>query len=233
MKYFAITEKGLNRSQNEDSFIIEKKGDTYFFAIADGIGGLQNAAVASKYATNSLQKLITTQDEIDFKEGFEQINQSILFEGDRQKLRMGTTIVACVLHESTGKSTIAHVGDSRAYIIDDEIWRTKDHSLVQDLVDVGVLTDEGAFTHPERHRLKQALGVKNRIDVEVNKKLVKESILLLCSDGLTNYVPDGELTAIARQFDPETACKKLIEKARENGSKDDITIIIAHVKDGE
>jgi protein phosphatase len=146
---------------------------------------------------------------------------------------LATTLVACIIQENTGKTTIAHIGDSRAYIIDDDIWRTKDHNLIQDLVDIGLLTDEEAFTHPEKHRMKQALGLKNRIDTEINKRLIKDSILLLCSNGLSDHVREGELAALARQYDPETACRKLIQKARENGSNDDITVIIAHVKDDE
>jgi len=232
MKCYAITDKG-NREQNEDHFIAEKIGNFYVFGIADGVGGLPAGAIASKQAIETFRKNIQNKETIDLKEEFDKANQSVLFEGEKRKTDMATTLVACILQESTGKSTIAHVGDSRAYIIDDNIWKTKDHTLVQDLVDVGVLSDEGAFTHPEKHRMKQALGVKNRIDIEVNRKLAKDSILLLCSDGLSDFVRDGELAALARQYDPETACKKLIQKARENGSTDDITVIIAHVTDEE
>jgi len=232
MKCYAITDKG-NKEQNEDNYIVEKIGDSFIFGIADGVGGLAAGEIASKQAIETLRKNIQNKENINLKEVFDRANQSILFEGDKQKTSMATTLVAAILQEKSGKSTIAHIGDSRAYIIDDNIWRTKDHSLIQDLVDVGVLNEEGAFTHPEKHRMKQALGIKNRIDIEVNRKLAKDSILLLCSDGLSNYVRDGELAALARQYDPEAACKKLIQKARENGSNDDITIIIAHVKDDE
>jgi len=232
MKCYAITDKG-NKQQNEDHYIAEKVGNSYIFGIADGVGGLPAGEIASKQAIETLRKNIQNKETIDLKEEFDRVNQSVLFEGEKKKTSMATTLVACILQENTGKSTIAHVGDSRAYIIDDDIWRTKDHSLVQELVDVGIITDEGAFIHPEKHRLKQVIGVKNHIDIEVNRKLAKESILLLCSDGLSNYVRDGELAALARRYDPETACKKLVQKARENGSTDDITIIIAHVKDDE
>jgi protein phosphatase len=232
MKCYAITDKG-NKEQNEDHFIAEKIGNFYIFGIADGLGGLPAGAIASKQAIETLRKNIQNKETINLKEEFNRANQSVLFEGEKQKTHMATTLVAALLQENTGKTTVAHVGDSRAYIIDDTIWRTKDQSLVQDLVDIGVLTNEEAFTHPEKHRMRQVLGVKNQIDIEVNRKLAKDSILLLCSDGLSNYVRDGELAALARQYDPETACKKLIQKARENGSIDDITIIIAHVTDEE
>ncbi|HVP99942.1 MAG TPA: SpoIIE family protein phosphatase [Candidatus Thermoplasmatota archaeon] len=232
MKCYAITDKG-GKEQNEDSFIAEKIGSFYVFGIADGVGGLSFGEIASKQAIETLRKNIQDKETIDLKEEFEKANQSVLFEGDKRKTGMATTLVAAVLQESTGKSTIAHVGDSRAYIIDDNIWKTKDHTIVQDHANGGAVLDEDSFSNPERHPIQKALGVKNRIDIEVNRKLAKDSILLLCSDGLSDFVRDGELAAIARQYDPETACKKLIQKARENGSTDDITVIIAHVTDGD
>jgi protein phosphatase len=231
MDFYALSQKGTDRITNDDSYIAEKKDNTYIFAIADGVGQDINGAIASKQAIKTLRKNLQNKETINLKEEIDCANQTVLCEGDKHNTHMATTLVACLLQENTGRSTIAHVGNSRAYIIDDTIWRTKDHSLLLDVAEAGIHTDEVEFSDPEKHQIKQVLGLKNRIDVEVNTKKIKDSILLMCSNGLNNYVPDPEIAAIARQNTPKNTCDLLLQKARENGSTDDITIIVAHVKD--
>ncbi len=231
MEFYALSQKGTSRDTNDDSYIAEKKDNTYIFAIADGVGQSIHGSIASKRAIETLRANLANKKTINLKEEIDCANQTVLCEGDKQKTHIATTLVACLLQEKTGRSTIAHVGNSRAYIIDDTIWRTTDHSLVYDVVENGIHTDEVEFSKPEKHQIKQVLGLKNRVDVEVHNKKIKDSILLLCSNGLNNYLADSEIAAIARQYAPKTTCDMLLKKARENGSTDDITIIVAHVKE--
>jgi len=139
---------------------------------------------------------------------------------------MATTIVLCRLEQDTGEVTIAHVGDSRAYLMNVGLWRTKDHSPVQDLVDLGILMEEDALTHSELHRMTQALGIKDTISIDCFTTTMQQGTILLCSDGLHNYLRDKEIQHIATKNSLEIAIDLLMKKAQKNGSTDDITIII-------
>ncbi|MEM0466507.1 MAG: SpoIIE family protein phosphatase [Candidatus Thermoplasmatota archaeon] len=230
MYYHVVSEKGTKRPENEDSYIIEQNNNYILFAIADGVGGLPEGKKASTTALQTIKNSLQTHTSIDLLSSIEQAHRSILMEGEKQQKQMATTIVACLIDRTSGKALITHVGDSRAYIIDDTIWKTKDHTLVQELVDLGIITEEQALTHPERHRITQALGITPQLHLQLHRKLINDSILLLCSDGLSDFVSDAELAAIARGYEPKEACQKLVEKARKNGSTDDITVLIAHIK---
>jgi protein phosphatase len=229
--YYALSEKG-KRNRNEDHFIAKKIDDFYVFGIADGVGGLLNGELASKIAIDELTEEIKRKGEIGLQEGFEKANDSILFENKRRQHMMATTLLACIVKEDAGESIIAHVGDSRAYVINTDIWKTRDHTLVQDLVEMGIVTEMGAVAHPERHRINRALGIKENIEIDVHKKLVKDSILLLCSDGLSGYVSDNEIVTLAKQYGPKNACEKLVQIALDNGGQDNITVIIANISEG-
>jgi protein phosphatase len=227
MNYSTISQKGLKRLVNEDAFLVEQNPTHYLFAIADGVGGLGNCHYASEYATIELKKMFL-RGVIDLETCFKQINTDLLSDNEIHNRIAATTLTAVLVSKNTFLCDIAHVGDSRVYIIDDTIWHTEDHSLVQDLVNLGVITQEEAFGHPENHRLTQAIGIKNHIDVSVTKKSIKKSTLLLCSDGVSDTVDDAQLARISRYKDPKTACEQLLKKALNTGSIDDITIIIAH-----
>ena len=229
MKYYASSEKGL-REHNEDAYIAEKINEHYFFGVADGMGGHAGGEFASKIAICELKESIERKGQVGLKEGFEKANSTIVSENERRQSNMGTTLVACSLNEKTGECIIAHVGDSRAYIFDDEIWKTRDHNLVQNLVDKGVISEEEIFDHPQKNIVTRALGLEKSVDVDIDEKLIKDASLLLCSDGLSDYVKDEEMVEIIKN-NSETACKKLVKKALENGSKDNITVIIVDFKE--
>jgi protein phosphatase len=226
MKYTTLSEKGTKRSINEDACIAEKFNSTYLFAVADGVGGLQHGDVASSLAINTLQQMVHA-GATDIQTCFQDINSIIESYNTKNKSTMATTLTAVIINTETHNGTIAHIGDSRAYLIDNTIWRTKDHTLVQDLVDIGVITEDQAFVHPEKHRLNQALGGTINRGLDIKRFYSEHCILLLCTDGLSDYVQDREITTVACQYEPEEACKHLIQIANENGSTDDISIIIA------
>ena len=229
MKYYANSEKGL-REHNEDAYIVEKIDDFYFFGVADGMGGHAGGEFASKIAIDELKESIKQKGQVGLKEGFEKANNTIVNENARRQSNMGTTLVACSLNEKTGECIIAHVGDSRAYIFDDEIWKTRDHNLVQNLVDKGIISEEETFNHPQKNIVTRALGMEKSIEVEIDEKLIKDASILLCSDGLSDYVKDEEIAEIIKN-NPEMPCEKLVDKALENGSEDNITVIIVDFKE--
>lgn len=230
MKYYVISEKG-KRDKNEDCLVAKKINDLYVFGIADGMGGHARGEFASKIAIGELKESFKRKGQAGLIDGFEKANDTIVNENARRQSNMGTTLAACSYNEKTGECIIAHVGDSRVYIFGDKIWKTTDHSMVQNLVKKGVIAEEEAFGHPQKNIVTKALGLEKRVDIDINKKIIKNANLLLCSDGLSDYVNDEEIAKIVEKYRPEMVCKKLVKKALDNGSKDNITIIVVNLKD--
>lgn len=224
MPYYSLSEPA--GKQNQDSFHIHINQPYVLLLIADGVGGLPNAAYASHYAIQSFLKIFKQTKTTDLPSIIQKVNQQLIEEIQSKKQQMATTLLACSIDKQTKNVTISHVGDTRAYLINKTIWKTKDHTLVQDLVDLGILTDEQAQQHPERNRLNQALGITTDITISQETKNLQGSILFLCSDGLHDYVSDTDIINTIRQKPLQSICTLLTKKARENNSKDDITSII-------
>ena len=222
IEYYALSKKG-RREKNEDAYIAEKIKDLYVFAVADGLGGHVGGEIASKIAIIELKEAIARYGEKGFLKAFEKANDTIFFENKRRKSNMATTLVACIVKGE--KCKIANIGDSRAYIFNNKIWKTKNHSFVQQLIDKGIISEEESFDHPQKNIVTQVLGLKEKIKLDVYEKNI-DSILLLCSDGLSDYVRDNEIEEIVKKYDPKTSCKKLYKKALKRGSNDNITIIM-------
>ena len=144
---------------------------------------------------------------------------------DRDLKGMGTTIVAVVIVNNI--AVVAHVGDSRAYIINDTIKQiTKDHSFVQLLVDNGRITPEEAENHPDKNIITRAIGIEGFVDVDVDIVDIKdEDILLLCTDGLNGYVKDDDILKTVKEYG-DSSTEKLVETANLNGGHDNITVVL-------
>lgn len=139
---------------------------------------------------------------------------------------MGTTLEVCLIYNN--KVYIGHVGDSRIYRIRNDIMRklTNDHSYVEKLVKDGTITKEEAVNHPKKNMLTKALGCTVFVEPDVTVKgFIKDDIILMCSDGLTNMIKEEEIYNIIKE-DYKLAAQRLIEKANENGGYDNITAII-------
>lgn len=139
---------------------------------------------------------------------------------------MGTTLDVCLIYNS--RIYIGHVGDSRVYRIRKEFMRrlTKDHSYVQTLVDDGTITKEEAYSHPKKNMLTKALGCVETVEPDVyTKTFIKDDIILMCSDGLTNMIREEEISKIIKQ-DKEKAIENLVKQANDNGGLDNITVVI-------
>ncbi len=225
----AVTDVGRVRNGNEDAFIVDERIGLY--AVADGMGGHQAGEVASATALESLRALVATGTAIG--NALEAANAAVFEKAKaRPDLRgMGTTVTAGSLINDA--LVIAHVGDSRAYLLrDGEMTQiTKDHSLVEELVREGRLTEEEATTHPQRSIITRALGIDADVDIDViTIELQIGDRILLCSDGLTTMVHATDIAAILRrEADPLRAATALVDTANAAGGDDNITTVVADV----
>jgi protein phosphatase len=203
------------------------------FAVADGMGGHQGGEVASKLALDRLRK--ATDGEIALVEAVQDANKTVFEKAaqDPGLAGMGTTLTAFLAEGETLR--MAHVGDSRAYLLrDDDLQRiTKDHTVVERLVEEGRLTPMEAEIHPQRSILTRAIGVEG--DVQVDQGSIEArpgDRLLLCSDGLTGMVGEPEIQRILEeQEQPQAAADALVNAANEAGGQDNITAVVIDVID--
>jgi len=228
----AATDIGLVREGNEDSYLTEEP----LFAVADGMGGHRGGEVASHLAVETLEKM--------FKEGAgdlpDQVQEAnrVVFERsvlDRKVAGMGTTLTAALVEGD--RVRLAHVGDSRAYLLRDGELRllTEDHTLVHRMVSEGEISKEEAETHPQRSVLTRALGVDAVVDVDDDTFLVRPGDrLLLCTDGLTSMVPEDQIGEVLRTVrDPQEAAERLVRMANEAGGMDNTTVVILDFSDDD
>ncbi len=247
MEYFGITDVGSVREMNEDTYFTKEYGDALLLAVFDGMGGAKAGETASAMARDEVEKyfdgffreggrtepaaiqaaLASAADRANFKI-FSLATSDAEYEG------MGTTMVAALWIRE--KVYIAHVGDSRAYLIDKDgaMQITRDHSFVQYLVDIGKLTPEEAKNSTKKNIITRAVGVDKEVSVDVSvleKKQYKGKTLLLCSDGLSGYLDAPTLATLRREF-PENKDfgEKLVAEANAAGGSDNITAVIAKLK---
>lgn len=242
---FGKTDVGLMRTINQDSIFVSTQPIgklPNLFIVADGMGGHKAGDVASREAIERFVKYACTTHMSDpaniLDAGIISVNKDIfdMANSNRDYSGMGTTFVAASLVEN--HIYIANVGDSRLYLIGRDIRQiTRDHSLVEDMVRMGVLEREEARTHYKKNVITKAIGVADdktstpdifEIEVENGDKL------LLCSDGLTNMVEDYDIKKIVKDNDSiEDAVRELIRQANENGGKDNISAILIEPEIGE
>ena len=231
--------KGMVRSINQDSFGSAKNSWGEFFIVADGMGGHKGGEVASKMVVNHLCEAFKLEQNGDdparfFQSTIQSANQAVLEKAkdDSEYEGMGTTVVCVVIKGND--AYFAHVGDSRIYLFrySKPIFITKDHSVVQDLLDKGLITPAEAKNHPKKNRILQAVGTGTITPTINRKSLYKGDTLLLCSDGLTGEVSDKLILSTLKKNDPKTASKMLIDLANKNGGSDNITCIVLNVDNG-
>lgn len=233
MDYHSITDIGKERKINEDSFANYFSSKFALFLVADGLGGHKAGEVASKMAVQEIQNyVIEHKTDPDYAtvllDAINNANHKIFsYQTTCEDCSsMGTTIVACLL--SGENAWIAHVGDSRAYLQrDGELKQiTKDHSLVQNLVDRGILSADDAKTYPDKNAVTRALGIDDDVKVDIDYyPLVEGDILLIATDGLTNMVDDDAISSVLqRSISTREKVDTLLHLALTNGGYDNITI---------
>ncbi len=249
-----LSDVGQVRQINEDSLFTLESGLVYrsisaplgLYVVADGMGGQAAGDVASGLAVRSiaqhaaetfmLPSLKTEPQlinvEIWLREAISRANSAVYQQRISADNNMGTTLVMAVIVE--GEAYVAHLGDSRAYLLNSDGFRqiTVDHSLVQRLVDTKQLTPEEAKVHPQRNVIYKNLGDRANVDPDIDRfSLESGDQLLLCSDGLSGYVDDPDIEKIMREaHSPQEACRKLIDAANTNGGPDNITAIIVQLE---
>ncbi|MHC1721272.1 MAG: Stp1/IreP family PP2C-type Ser/Thr phosphatase [Clostridiaceae bacterium] len=227
-----LSDVGNFRKVNEDhiDYYIDDKKRIYI--IADGMGGHNAGEIASKMAVENTISYLNLLPEITDPEkslvdavSDSNLNIYELSKTNEELAGMGTTITACLIKGE--EMVIAHVGDSRCYIIKDTkiIQVTKDHSLVQQLLDEGSITESEADNHPNRNIITRALGTKDAVDIDTYRMSIKGiKKIVLCTDGLSNFINEEELYDIIENHD--NCCLKLIELSKERGAKDNISVIV-------
>ncbi len=230
-----VSDVGLKRSLNEDFATYLEKDEFKIYVVADGMGGHNAGEVASKMAAEKIVKYIEENFSFDIEEkllinAIENANNSIFdFSKTNEILNgMGTTVTACLM---TKKFTyIANVGDSSCLGIRNGVIRklTKDHSLVQELVDCGSISEKEAVNHPKKNIITRALGTNDNVKVDIFQFSNGEyNCYILCSDGLTNELSNEEiLDVIEGENDYIDIANKLVLLAKEKGGRDNITVLL-------
>ncbi|MEP6626184.1 MAG: Stp1/IreP family PP2C-type Ser/Thr phosphatase, partial [Acidimicrobiia bacterium] len=213
----AATATGRVREGNEDSYLVDRR--LQLFAVADGMGGHRAGEVASATALEGLRLAVDSGSEIGDAVG--RANSAVWDKAsaDTQLAGMGTTLTAAWSDGTT--LTVAHVGDSRAYLLrGDTLQRvTVDHSLVEELIRDGRLTEEQAAVHPQRSIITRALGIDSSVAVDVYSLVLQANDrVMICSDGLTSMVRAvGIAEILRRESDPTAAANALVDAANEAG----------------
>ena len=242
MKTFSITDIGQKRSSNQDYVFSSEQpiGNLpNLFIVADGMGGHKAGDYASRYTVETLEKLIRestlSEPAAIIESAVKQANTMLLEEANNHEEMkgMGTTLVICTIHDNV--LTVANVGDSRLYVVNQEIRQiTKDHSLVEEMVRMGEMDKETARNHRDKNIITRAIGAVPEVDVdffEIN--LDPEDEILMCTDGLTNMVPDAELALLLQESAFFDAPGVLVDRALKGGGQDNITVLLLGVETTE
>src|SRR5215471_12353336 len=251
---FGVTDVGRKRKHNEDNLLCDVNGDSEegLFIVADGMGGHAAGEVASKITVDTVGEFIAATRQKEEATWPFKYNHELHFNSNRLAVAiekanervmaavaaqpwlkgMGTTVVAGLLN---GKIlSLAHVGDSRAYLYrDGQLSRlTDDHSWVHEQVTAGILTEDEAKSHPLKNVVTRALGGGSSVSPDLQELSFETGdVFLFCSDGLTTMLSDEEIReAVAEEADPKKLCDKLVGMANEKGGVDNITVVVARIK---
>ena len=240
MRYWGLTDPGCVRTQNQDAYQMEQLDrSTALCIVCDGMGGAKSGNIASTLAVDvfvqevrrswtssmnqeKINQMLYSAVKLANFTVYDQAQQFEEFDG------MGTTLVAVLVHNR--HVTVIHVGDSRAYRVNaDGIWQmTRDHSLVQMMVERGELSQEMAKSYPGKNFITRAIGTEPIVDCDISHlELSKGEFLVLCSDGLSNVLDDQEiLFEVVYGQDKAQCCERLIEIAKKRGAPDNVTCVL-------
>ena len=239
MKIVAKTDRGHVRETNQDAYAVGEFSDEVVWAVVcDGMGGAAGGNIASALAV----KVISDKINASYREKMRDVSIRNMLDSAltaanievydmadaKPELHgMGTTVVCAIVRDN--QAFIAHAGDSRAYILSDGGIRqiTTDHSMVQDLLSSGKITSEQAENHPNKNIITRAVGVDKSIEIDFDQiDLDDTDILLLCTDGLSNYVSNDEIVELTGDGKHYAFADRLVQKANSNGGGDNITVVV-------
>lgn len=239
MRIVAKTDKGIVRDSNQDAYAVGEFSDEVVWSVVcDGMGGVAGGNIASALAVKVISDKINASYRENMKDAsIKNMLDSALtaanievydFSEAKPELRgMGTTVVCAIVRDN--QAYIAHAGDSRAYVVNkgDITQITTDHSMVQDLLSKGKITSEQAENHPNKNIITRAVGVDKSIKIDFAQvDLNDDDVLLLCTDGLSNYVSNSEILEIMSDGKQYAFADRLVNKANNNGGGDNITVVV-------
>lgn len=233
----AITDTGCERDLNEDRYAVVDSKSGLAWLVCDGMGGQTGGELAAQLAIDAirrdLENLPSREPDMALKGAILEANRIIVLRRQNQAFaEMGTTIVSSLFLDQ--EVVLAHVGDSRAYLVRDGAIQqlTTDHTYVQELVNRGELRSDQALSHPQAHILTRAIGSEPSLKVDIQRYWIWKDtgeatdMLVLCTDGLYSHLSDGEIAATVSGESPQRACAKLVDIAKSRGGFDNITIAI-------
>jgi protein phosphatase len=250
LEAFARTDPGPVRENNEDSLLVDEESG--LFIVADGMGGHASGEVASELAVDTVQDVLLNQHDPDET----RLDRQALDDDDaiRERLRyamnqasvrirkaaldnpvhsgMGTTLTVLLIEDGTAH--FGHVGDSRLYLFRDGRLKrlTRDHTVVQQEIDAGRLTPELARIVPHKNILTQSVGYHGPVEPDTSTRpVLDKDIFLLCSDGLTDPLDDHELSRICQNTSFELLAEEFVQQAIQNGTDDNVTVVVVRVSD--
>ncbi len=238
MRIVAKTDKGKVRESNQDAYAVGEFPDEVAWAVVcDGMGGVAGGNIASSLAV----KVISDKINASYRENMRPASIKNMLDSavvaanievydmaySKAELQgMGTTVVCVVVKDDC--AYIAHAGDSRVYVYDGEKLTqvTTDHSVVQNLIDQGKITKEEAEHHPNKNLITRALGVEKNIDIDFDEVyLADNETLIICTDGLSNYVSDDEMINEVSDGRYYAFADRLVKRANDNGGGDNVTVV--------
>nr|WP_322867344.1 protein phosphatase 2C domain-containing protein [Aquicoccus sp. G2-2]MEA1114674.1 protein phosphatase 2C domain-containing protein [Aquicoccus sp. G2-2] len=229
-----MTHAGMVRDRNEDSILTDPSGTLW--AVADGMGGYGNGDVASDIV---IECLSTVPDEAlagpALQSRLEEANRQIRAHSLKECTgAIGATVVAMLIQNSVAH--LAWAGDCRGYLMRAQQLRllTRDHTVVQDLVDQGLLSETGREGHPESHVVTRAVGFEDHVQIDIRAvPVVPGDRLLLCSDGLTACLGDHQIgDLLAQTHEPEEVCRQMVTAALEAGAPDNVSVVSVFAREG-
>lgn len=239
MQAYALTDVGLYRTVNQDSVFWSEQSVgrlPNLFIVADGMGGHRGGDFASAFAVRRMTEILEESEDEEETDpvywltyAVHQVNVELFREasGSREYQGMGTTLVACTVFQ--GRLTAINVGDSRLYLCQDRLLQiTRDHSLVEEMVEKGTLEKGSADYINHKNIITRAVGVNRTVEADVfQETLLPGQWILLCSDGLTTMVEDRQIESILREEQNiSAAARRLVQQANDNGGRDNIAVIL-------
>ena len=237
MEYYALSDTGRLREQNQDFYCVSEEGRYPVYVLCDGMGGHRAGEVASEKAAKDITETMVDLMNEDDGSLFVKIASSVSHANNlvysmslKEPLYsgMGTTCEICAI--SPDGAHIGHIGDSRVYIFAEKgLYQvTKDHSLVEEMIDQGRLTREEAATYEQRSYITRALGTQPTVQADTYLVAFRPGdIILMCSDGLTNMVAEIDIAyVLSEKTSLEEKAKRLVDMANDNGGQDNITVIL-------
>lgn len=239
MRIVAKTDKGNVRDSNQDAYAVGEFSDEVVWSVVcDGMGGAAGGNIASALAVKVISDKINAsyreqmrdssiRNMLDSALSAANIEVFDFAEAQPDLRGMGTTVVCAIVRNN--QAYIAHAGDSRAYVINNGSIHqiTTDHSMVQDLLSMGKITAEQAENHPNKNIITRAVGVDKGIEIDFEQiDLDDDDTLLICTDGLSNYVSNDEMLELMSDGKHYAFADRLVKKANENGGGDNITVVV-------